>query len=588
MWVACAVLFGFALARPAGAWQESHEATDDVRVQVDPDGTAHFEHALSYRVVRGPLRSFDVEGVEKNAVPDKEVVIRAPDGRELTAQCEMHADRVLRITVDEPRSVMHGTFVFHVKYSVDLVAAQELVRDGAMWRLSWKAPVATEGFDGARFLFALPAAPTEPRVLDPETGAPDASILATLHRTPENDEIELVRSHVARGEAAAWAMRIDPRAFPRVSSPQLRPPPPAPPPPPDRLRDSAWALGVFAIVAAYGLLVWTKERAFASSCRGGAKPRPLVPLPAAWRGFLAGAALAGAIALEITAQPTAAAVAIAVVIALALLRAEDGRVPARGPGKWLAIRPEEAFDLRASQGDAHWLDIGSRAGKVAASIACVVVAALGVVASRFSPEGPYLVALDGAALLPLFFTGLARQLAPDLARAHAPFLRALFRRLRKPQRRRRSSPAQELRVVPWARVPTGMDTPDELRLLVLPRVAMPGLLAIEVGMAWGRTPTGYVGSPEVLVRVQELSSAAARVASLAPSVRAVPGRREGERVYSLAPRVGTRAGTAVLVERLASELVDRRVRIAAKGREANVWSGAERRNTYAEKRAAAA
>src|SRR5437588_463722 len=80
------------------------------------------------------------------------------------------------------------------------------------------------------------------------------------------------------------------------------------------------------------------------------------------------------------------------------------------------------------------------------------------------------------------------QLPPSLARAPARALRALFAKLQK---------REAMRTVPWARVPVGQSNPDELRLMALPRIAMPGLLAIEIGYAYGRTPTGYAGAPEI-------------------------------------------------------------------------------------------
>jgi hypothetical protein len=79
------------------------------------------------------------------------------------------------------------------------------------------------------------------------------------------------------------------------------------------------------------------------------------------------------------------------------------------------------------------------------------------------------------------------------------------------------------------------------------------------------------------VRVQELTSAAARLSTLTSGARAVPGRRADERVIRLLPRAATRAGTAALVERLARELVDRRVRMSQATSAAKAWDGVERR-----------
>ena len=63
---------------------------------------------------------------------------------------------------------------------------------------------------------------------------------------------------------------------------------------------------------------------------------------------------------------------------------------------------------------------------------------------------------------------------------------------------------------------------------------MPGVLGIELGLAWSATPVGWSGAPEVLARVLDGSAAAARLARELPGMRAVPGRRPDERVIRLA------------------------------------------------------
>jgi hypothetical protein len=166
------------------------------------------------------------------------------------------------------------------------------------------------------------------------------------------------------------------------------------------------------------------------------------------------------------------------------------------------------------------------------------------------PEAPLLLPLDALVLLPLFATGLPSQLPPDRAAHGGPWLSRLFRRL---QRNRR------LRVSPWAHVPTGLASPDEVRVLVVPRDPMPGLAGIEVGFAWGRAATSFVATPEVLVRVHEATAASARMTTLAPEVMPVPGRKPEERVFRLVPRLPSRAATAELVESLGRRLMDRRV-----------------------------
>jgi hypothetical protein len=259
-------------------------------------------------------------------------------------------------------------------------------------------------------------------------------------------------------------------------------------------------------------------------------------------------------------------------MALTTFRAPSVRPPIRGPGKWLALAPGEAFAASGGRGDGHGpdpldpLDLGSPRGKIVAGVGVLVLAAIAGALRRLDAEYPYLVAIDALALLPIFVTGTARQLPPDLAVAPARLLAALHATLRSDA---------NLRVAPWARVPLGADRADELRLLVLPRAAMPGLAGIEIGQAWRRTANGFVPVTEVLVRVHDASPAAARMTAIAPSSRAVPGRRPDERVVRLGPALPARRATIALVRRLAGELADRR---AAVVRGSNVaFRGAERR-----------
>jgi hypothetical protein len=279
-----------------------------------------------------------------------------------------------------------------------------------------------------------------------------------------------------------------------------------------------------------------------------------LPLPDAARGAVAGIALASGVALELTAQATLGAACVALATLAAALRAPEFKPAARGPGRWLALRPEEAF----APGPATWT-----ADALAALLVLAGVAAAAIVGRRFDPEAPWLVALDASAIVPLFVTGRASQLPPDGARATAPWLARVFRALRT---------VPGLRVRPWARVPLEGDTPDELRLLVLPRAAVPGLLGIELGLAWSGTPVGWAGAPEILARVLEGSPAAARLAQELPVTRLVPGRRPDERVARLLPSAPTRAAATALARTLTEAFTDRRVALPPQP-----WSAPERR-----------
>lgn len=276
---------------------------------------------------------------------------------------------------------------------------------------------------------------------------------------------------------------------------------------------------------------------------------------------MAGSLLAAGVALQAVEAFTAGAALVAVAALVAAWKPPSARWPVRGPGRWLILRPDEAF---ARAGDtagrpapgvggasAGALVSGPVSAPVSALVAALVVALVAVlivVAQRFGTLVPWLVALDCAALAPLVMTGGARGLPPEGPAASAPWLAPVFERLRA---------VASLRVAPWARVAGGA-TVDELRLLVLPRASIPGLVGVEVGQAWSTTPAGWAASPEVLVRVLEGSAAAVRLAQALPRARALPGRRADERVVRLRPRVGTRASTVALTQSLAEALTDRR------------------------------
>jgi hypothetical protein len=536
-------------ARRADAWQEAHQTGDDAHVMVDSGGVASVQHELRWHVVRGPLKSVDLQNVDPSAVLEPRVALVAGDGRTLGAQVARRDDRTVRITFDDPRALMHGSFTFDVRWRIDLVASGALSRDGATWRLTLSAPVAVDGFDGARSVIELTTAPNEPRPIAAETGAVDDSAVATLRREPERDVLELVRPHVSRGESVIWTVRVDPLALPHVVDTRLRPPSEmSPPPETHRVREALLAIAIAGLALAFGLLVANKERGFAQACasRGG-QARALLPLPYGVRAPLAGVALAAAVGLEIAGEITAGAGCIALAILATTMSAPTVMPAARGPGQWLALRPEQAFTPHAVAG--HWLDLGSAAGRVAAlMVAALVVVAAGV-AWHFDVQGAWIAGLDAAVLVPVFVTGRASQCPPHGARSAAPWLALAFRSLRA---------MSGVRVAPWARVAPDGVTADELRLLVVPRVAIPGLIGLEIGLAWNRTPVCWAAMPEVLARVFEGTSAAAKLAREVPRAHSMPGRRPDERVVRLLPRLPTRSSTIALIRGLADLLTDRR------------------------------
>jgi hypothetical protein len=542
-------------------WTEWHVTGDDVRLTLDQAGTARIEHAVRYRVVMGPLHQIDLTGIEPNARLTPEATVVSEDGRELGAHVEPKGDGgALRVLVDEPKGLKRGAYTFKIRYDADLVAAKELARDGAMWRLAWRSPALTEGYDAAHVFVDVPAAATEPRAiktgplpsgqlpLDGEEGGEDG-VIASLRRSGGRDELELLRPHVARGESPLWSVRLDPKAFPEVHAPELRAPAPAPAAPPNRLGLAATAVGLFGIALALGIAIRAKLRAFAEACaRADAEPRALVPLSPALSGVIGGVVGAAGVALELEGWPTAGAALLAVTMLFGVSRVPSPREAPHGPGRWLALRPAEAFPR------------APRAGRLLCVLGCLVLGGMIYSCRYLAPQAPWLAALDALALLPLVVTGRRAQLPPRAVDGAASLAR-VFRAVKA---------MNTLRVVPWGRIPVGGDTPDALRLFLLPRASLPGLGAIELGVAWRRSASAWSPRFQALVRVHEDSDALARLARIAPLARPFTGKKPEERVVVLTPRMpGVRAAVALVV-RVSAELTDRRVTIGG-------YRGPERR-----------
>src|SRR5580698_628548 len=101
-----------ATGRASAAWQEAHQTGGDVDIRVEPDGLASLHERVRWHVVRGPVHWIDLENVEASAVLDPAVAITAEDGRPFTAHLDRRDDHALRITVDDPKSLMRGDFSF--------------------------------------------------------------------------------------------------------------------------------------------------------------------------------------------------------------------------------------------------------------------------------------------------------------------------------------------------------------------------------------------------------------------------------------------------------------------------------------------
>lgn len=567
-----------------------HETSDDVRVEVGTDGVATVQHHLRYRVVAGHFKAFDLSGVDARGEATPEISLtraqRDPEARggaEIAAHVEASpkASGTLRVVVDEGKGLGRGAYVLDVKYRLDLVATKMLTRDGAMWKLAWAAPPAPEGRDGARVVFDLPAAPTEPRLA---AAAESTTTLATLRRSVERDELELVRAHVPRGEPVTWAARVDPKAFPRVTAPELRPPPAAPIEAPSMLgsdlKRALVACGFAALAGALAALLRKKQQAVreAAALRG-ARARPLVPVP--WRAgpFVYGIAAALALAMLLWWSPIGGAATAALAMALAAHRAPEPVARPRGPGAWRPVAdPRALVPGRPPPLPTDALDVATtRARLLLAAIAAGVGASAWLLREHV-PQIAIALPLASAALLPIFVTGTRAQLAPTPTE--------LASRVLRPTRDALAAVLDlahvEVRTIGRVVGPTGdarasasLDALDEIRLVCAPRDRTPGLRAIELALA--PCPRGLGATPEVLVRFDEASSASERIARLAPGAPVVPGRTPEERVVRLSPEEATPRATAALVAKWVMALEGRRATDRPDPPAPAPWSGKERR-----------
>src|SRR5580692_5800261 len=562
--LACALAAGFGSFPAKAYYEEAHVTGDEARVTVDTAGSARIEHTVGWQIVAGQYHFFDLTGLTGALNPELVASVTGDDGRVFPATLQAREGNVLRVTFEEPKGLHHGHYKVRLAYREDLVENHAFEREGAMWRLSWQSPSFSDGYDGATAIFDVPPSIDGPRLLAASNDAVDLGILSTSRRFEDKDELELVKPRVAKREVLTWTLRVAPRAFPGIRDPALRPPPVSPPPIVRRGPSPVVVfLGALAAALLYAGLVRKKAVAFDGLCREtGVRAAGLVSLALDLRAALSGLSLGAGVLAEWAGAPTWGGGCVALAMLLAVLRPPPaGKAPARGPGRWLALRPAEAFHEPKDRAPGKdWFDPATLPGASAALATLLGLAGLGRLLFALDPHAPFLVALDSIALLPLVATGRASQLLPRV-RSRASWFRRLYRRLAK-------EPA--LRVAPWVRIPTGCVEPDELRVLVVPRAAMPGLVGIEVGLHAWHAATCYGASPEVLVRVHESTAASARMTTLAVFVRPVPGRVPEERVYRLAPRLPTRDGTARLVRRLGRELEDRRFRAVP-------WAQEERR-----------
>lgn len=591
---ALAIFAPLASARAATGWQEWHQTGNDVFVTVDKAGTAHVEHRVRYRVVAGKMQSFDLPAIDMEAQIVPDVSIAAEDGARLGGHAEgisakavkdlPDADpssQVVRVSVDDPKGLKRGTYTFVVAYDVEGWKTKHLTKDGSLVRITFKQPPSLEGRDGARAVFRLPPGPTEPRIAVKDDGTEgEQTALVTLRRSPEVDEIELLRAHVSRGEVVTWAVRADAKVFAANAPKEAElAAPHAVVVPADRKRNAIFASIALCLGLALGALFGRKTRAYtALVARLGATPRPLLPLPAWSRPPVFALSFAAGLAVVTLASPLGGATCLLVsMLVLVELRPAKKGFRVRGPGEW---RPFPAAKAGPRERLSPWLDGTTARGTLVFAAFVGSAYGLGLLAERFLPGVSVVGPLAMLALAPLFYSGVAGQLPSTALGRTLEVLRPLSARIEK---------AGALRARLYGRVPKGEARWDEARLRALPKAAMPGVRGLEVGVVETRTLTGFLPTAEILVRVFDGSAAhlrleGSREESLAGR-QALPGREADEKVLRFAPSVSEPRDVEALLLALADELRDRRG--VAKTRERRPYRGAERRSPARNAREAA-
>jgi len=549
---------------PAHAAQIARDGREEgaqTRVRLEPSGVGSVDYQFRYRVVHGAVHAIDIFGVDPAAMIEPRVLVSGDDGREVMARAERGNQGGVHLVVDDAKGLTRGVFNFEVHWQIDLLVTGSLSRHDTGAIFVWSSPRAIDGFDGARTVFEFPAAPDVPRPISAATGVTDDATGAIVRRSASFDELELVIPHVSPGEVTVSTIRLDPRAFPGAAT--SLPLPKSHAAVTDESNRVTWAilgtaLGLVAFL--FSLAMSHVNRAVSAACRawGAPKPRGVVPVPDAVRIALGGLSFATGIGLQAYGEYTSGAACVALATLLSAIRPPLAPPCARGPGSWAALTLEQ---VKSSDGRDPSLQPATTRMRYAAVAALGILAIAGVALGRWLGfEDSWLPALDVAPAIPLLLSGVRSQ--PRGQSSAVDWIMDAYRKLRR---------SAEIRAVLWGRIAGERAAADELRVLVMPKCPLAGLLGIELGLAWSATPSGWLGTPEVLVRVRADSPASAALSSALAKVRTVSGRHPDERVARLIPRTPTLSSALTVLRAAATHMTDRRTCCASP------WKAPERR-----------
>ena len=547
----CLVALGTVLvAWPARAWVETQIVSDVVTLDIGADGWANVAHELELKVRGGPLLAYEVDGIDSDALPTPGATIeRKASGTQATTALPLLLHRgddgSLRLEIDSDRGLRYGSYVFRFGYRTNLKERGLLQPEGSVANLRWVSPRFVNGVDSMKVVLRMPPGDMRPQLpngasTDFSTDLDNASggvFLASVRRSASKDEVELVRPHVAKGEPVVWRIQTSGRAFgfspaddARRAVPALLARSEA-----KAVRRNGLGLLLSGLVAfAFATLVFVKAQILGShATRFHATVRGILPGGPTLRSLAAGLFLGASVLLVWRSVHIVGACSLAILAMLfAGHRALVVRQAPRGPGRWLPLHPNDVFAV--SVGRARLLDATTLAGAATLALTMGALVAVRVLLLKPTMEANMTLALLLVLLLPVFLSGRVAQ-GPVAVAVRGPiWLKWLAQRLQADD---------ELRLSPWARLPDAASEPDEIRLRVMPRKPRAGLLAIEIAL---QAPHGVL-EPCLVIRARDGSDS---YQALAQFVGWVRGRRPGERVVIVHPKLPTRRMTLALARRM--------------------------------------
>jgi hypothetical protein len=513
------------------AWVESTVLSDTVTVDVGSAGDATIAHELVMRVRGGPLKSTELAGVDADAEPmdgANALPLQGARTEPVPLTVSRGDDDTLRLEVSDDKGLRNGTYAFKFSYRTSFKRASRVDIRGSWAEIDWIGPRYTFGLDVAKVTFRLPYAPLAPRLPELDSGAdetatdsPSSAMLSNLRRNGSADELELIRPHVAKGEPVLWRVWVSPTAFPWLST--------AASAAPTALRTDATtarsplakALPLLVSAGAaivFALLIWAKSRQLAREAeRQGFLQRPLWPVTVWWQAFGGGLAAAAAVLLAVRFEaPTMAAVVWIAALSFAVHRRPKEVRQLRGPGRWLPIVDEEAWQRPRGAAFGRGFDASTLLGKGILSGWLLGCLALCSWCFARDPYYALLIALGSTLALPVWLTGCFSETPwarTDRARVG---LSHLAKRLAR-------HPHWKIRVL--GRFPQQATEPDELRLRISSSTTPAGLQGIEIASLCDDARLGVEYA--LLVRVTDGSQAHCRYAKQLEFGR---GRATTERV----------------------------------------------------------